>query len=194
MEFKRAPIRKKFSDKQLKTLLEFFASNHYPSPSERRKMADCTGMDPEQVRIWFQNTRVRGFKPREGSTLEGKDVKNDIKSRNSRTDVKREIKPRSCRTDVGGAFQPRNGIRDKTEMRDGSVKKKESRHHIGDGSGVSSTNQAQCFESVDFRVSEILDICNRIITGNSLLSFLKSETNHKSFKNQTVTLGTWDIK
>ena len=51
--------RTKFSDKQQDTLSKAFIKNPYPDKSMKRMISKKTGLDIEQIRVWFQNKRAR---------------------------------------------------------------------------------------------------------------------------------------
>ncbi|XP_065060417.1 double homeobox protein A-like [Rhopilema esculentum] len=51
--------RSKFSEKQQEILAKCFDKNQYPDHSLKVKISKKTGLDAEQVRIWFQNKRAR---------------------------------------------------------------------------------------------------------------------------------------
>ena len=51
--------RSKFSEKQQEILAQCFDKNQYPDHSLKVKISKKTGLDAEQVRIWFQNKRAR---------------------------------------------------------------------------------------------------------------------------------------
>jgi len=51
--------RQRTSPEQFATLLSFFESNPNPTPKDRKKLADKTGMTARTVQIWFQNRRAK---------------------------------------------------------------------------------------------------------------------------------------
>ena len=51
--------RTKFSDQQQDILSEAFNKNPYPDKSTKRIISKKTGLDVEQIRVWFQNKRAR---------------------------------------------------------------------------------------------------------------------------------------
>ena len=58
--FKYRPVaRKKFSNTQQDMLSEMFNTNPYPDRSTRTVISNNTGLDVEQIRVWFQNKRAR---------------------------------------------------------------------------------------------------------------------------------------
>ena len=56
--YKRVP-RTKFSDQQQDMLSEIFDKNPYPDMSTKRIISRNTGLEIEQIRVWFQNKRAR---------------------------------------------------------------------------------------------------------------------------------------
>ncbi|KAG5447586.1 Homeobox protein six1b [Clonorchis sinensis] len=49
-----------FKEKSRRVLRESFLKNPYPSPSEKRELANRIGLTPTQVSNWFKNRRQRG--------------------------------------------------------------------------------------------------------------------------------------
>lgn len=48
-----------FKEKSRNTLREWYQSNPYPSPREKRDLAEATGLTTTQVSNWFKNRRQR---------------------------------------------------------------------------------------------------------------------------------------
>lgn len=48
-----------FKEKSRSVLREWYASNPYPSPREKRELAESTGLTTTQVSNWFKNRRQR---------------------------------------------------------------------------------------------------------------------------------------
>lgn len=48
-----------FKEKSRNTLREWYQSNPYPSPREKRDLAEGTGLTTTQVSNWFKNRRQR---------------------------------------------------------------------------------------------------------------------------------------
>lgn len=48
-----------FKEKSRSVLRDWYTHNPYPSPREKRQLADATGLTPTQVSNWFKNRRQR---------------------------------------------------------------------------------------------------------------------------------------
>lgn len=51
--------RARLTDKQNEILTKVFDKNSYPNLSKKRTISKKTGLDLDQIRIWFQNKRAR---------------------------------------------------------------------------------------------------------------------------------------
>ena len=48
-----------FKDKSRNALRDWYAKNPYPSPSDKKKLSQTTGLTITQVSNWFKNRRQR---------------------------------------------------------------------------------------------------------------------------------------
>jgi hypothetical protein len=48
-----------FKEKSRSVLRDWYSHNPYPSPREKRELADATGLTTTQVSNWFKNRRQR---------------------------------------------------------------------------------------------------------------------------------------
>jgi len=58
-----------FKEKSRQILRDWYGQNPYPSPREKRELAECTGLTTTQVSNWFKNRRQRD-RAAEGSGLD----------------------------------------------------------------------------------------------------------------------------
>ncbi len=56
---KKPTTKNLFSDEQTKILKEFFCYKIYPDEDEKSQLAELTGLQKNQVKDWFINTRKR---------------------------------------------------------------------------------------------------------------------------------------
>ncbi|XP_063991331.1 homeobox protein SIX1 isoform X1 [Diachasmimorpha longicaudata] len=81
-----------FKEKSRSVLREWYTSNPYPSPREKRELAESTGLTTTQVSNWFKNRRQRDRAAEQSGQREGKEQGSNLcdSSSESGDDTKRQ--------------------------------------------------------------------------------------------------------
>ncbi|WJX66989.1 hypothetical protein P8452_51491 [Trifolium repens] len=87
------------SQEQIEGLDAFFKLNDHPNESERKELGHCLGLDPSQIKFWFQNkrTKLKTLSQREeNKTLKAENEKLRAENAMLRAQMNRSMETNMC--------------------------------------------------------------------------------------------------